>query len=106
MAGVLLQNGPSETIHAGERSELFRYFGVVYLKTCVGELSQYRDWLRAGRSEDRIPVGARFSAPVQTGPGAHPAACTMGTGFSPGVKSGWGVTLTPHPLLVPLVMKE
>jgi len=24
----------------------------------------------------------------------------------PGVKSGQGVTLTPHPLLVPLVMKE
>jgi len=24
--------------------------------------------------------GARFSAPVQTGPGAHPASCTMGTG--------------------------
>jgi len=27
-------------------------------------------------------------------------------GFSPGVKSGRGVTLTPHPVLVPLVMKE
>jgi len=30
----------------------------------------------------------------------------MGTGSFPGVKSGQGVTLTPHPLLVPLVMKE
>jgi hypothetical protein len=30
--------------------------------------------------------GARFSAPVQTGPGAHPASCTMGTGSFPGVK--------------------
>ena len=27
-------------------------------------------------------------------------------GLSPGVKSGRGVTLTPHPFLVPLVMKE
>ena len=44
---------------------------------------------------------ARFSATVQTGPGAHPASCTMGTGSFPGVKSGRGVTLTPHPLLVP-----
>ena len=35
---------------------------------------------------DRIPVGARFSAPVQTDPGAHPASCTMGTGSFPGVK--------------------
>jgi len=44
---------------------------------------------------------ARFSAPVQTGPGAHPASCTMGTGSFPGVKSSRGVMLTPHPLLVP-----
>jgi hypothetical protein len=55
-----------------------------------------------GRSEDRIPVVARFSAPIQTGPGAHPASCTMGTGSFPGVKRGQGVTLTPDPLLVPL----
>jgi hypothetical protein len=43
----------------------------------------------------------RFSSLVQTGPGAHPASCTMGTGSFLGVKSGRGVTLTPHPLLVP-----
>ena len=57
--------------------------------------------LRAGWIRDRIRVEARFSAPVQTGPGAHPASCTMSTGSFPGVKSGRGVTLTPHPLLVP-----
>ena len=51
-----------------------------------GQLSRYSDSLRAGRSGDRIPVGARFSAPVQTGPGAHPASYTMGTGSLPGVK--------------------
>ena len=45
--------------------------------------------------------GTRFSAPVQTGPGAHPDSCTKGTGSFWGVKSGRGVTLTPHPLLVP-----
>jgi hypothetical protein len=38
---------------------------------------------------------------VETGPAAHPVSCTMGTGSFPGVKSGRGVTLTPHPLLVP-----
>ena len=41
---------------------------------------------------DRIPAGARFSAPVQTGPGAHPTSYTMVTGSFPGVKgSGRGV---------------
>jgi len=30
----------------------------------------------------------------------------MGTGSFPGVKSGRGVTFTPHTLLMPLVMKE
>ena len=52
------------------------------------------------------PQEARFSAPVQSGPGAHTASCTMGTRSFLGVKSGPGVTLTPHPLLVPLVMEE
>ena len=51
-------------------------------------------------------MGARFSAPVQTGSGAHPASCTMGTGSFSGVKSGWGVTLTPHRLLVPWSRKS
>jgi hypothetical protein len=43
------------------------------------------DSLRAGRSGDRIPVGARLSAPVQIGPRAHPASYTMGTGSFLGV---------------------
>ena len=37
---------------------------------------------------------------------AHPASCTMGTGSFPGAKSGLGVTLTPHPLLVPWSLKS
>ena len=36
--------------------------------------------IRAGQG------GERFSAPVQTGPGAHPASYTMGTGPFPGIK--------------------
>jgi len=44
----------------------------------------------------------RFSAPVQTGPGA----CTVGTGSFPGVKSGRGVTLTLQPLLMPWSRKS
>ena len=74
---------------------------LLYLVAWAGERSRYSDWLRAGRSGDQIPVGARFSAPVQTGPGAHPASCTIGTGSFTGVKIGRSVTLTPHSLLVP-----
>ena len=39
----------------------------------------YSDSLLAGRSGYRIPVGMKFSAPIQTSPGAHPASYTMGT---------------------------
>jgi hypothetical protein len=66
----------------------------------IGLCSRYSDWIRAGRSGDRIQVGVRFSAPVQTGPRAHPASCTMGTGSFPGVECGRGVTLTHLSLLV------
>jgi hypothetical protein len=52
--------------------------------------------LRAGRSRDRIPVGARFSAPVQAGPGVYPASRTMGTGSFPGKAAGaWRWPPTP-----------
>jgi len=47
-------------------------------------LSQYTDSLRDGRHGDGVPLEARFSAPVQTGPGAHPTTYTMGIG------SHWG----------------
>jgi hypothetical protein len=41
--------------------------------------------------------GARFSAPVQTGPRAHPASYTMGTESFPGVKrKGRGVDHPRH----------
>ena len=71
-----------------------------------GQLSWYSDSLRAGRSGDRIPVEARFSAPVQTGSEAHPASYTMGTGSFPGVKgSGRGVD-HPHHLTSRLKKEE
>jgi len=48
--------------------------------------------LWAGWSGDRIPLGARFSTPVQTTAGAHPTSCTMVTGSFLGVKRlGHGV---------------
>ena len=69
----------------------------VYRDSSIGIATE----LPAGRSGDRIPLEARFSAPVQTGPGAHPASSTMGTGSFLEVKTGRSVMLTPHLLLVP-----
>jgi hypothetical protein len=49
--------------------------------------------------------GARFSVPIQTGSGSHPASCTMGTGSFPG-ETGRGVAFTTNPHLVPRLNEE
>ena len=58
-------------------------FGLSYIQGGAGIATRYRPDCPGG---DRIPVVARFSAPVQTDPRAHPASCMMGTGSFPGVK--------------------
>jgi len=50
--------------------------------------------------------GDEIFPPVQTGPGAHPASCKMGTGSFPGLNCGLDVLLTTHPLLVPRSWKS
>ena len=69
------------------------------------QFSRYSYWLRAWRSGIESRVGRDF-APVQTGPGAHPASCKLGTGSFSGVKCGRGVLLTTHHLLVPRSWKS
>ena len=51
-----------------------------------GQLGRYSDSLRAGMSGNRIPVEAKFSAPVLTSPESYPTSYTMGTGSFPEVK--------------------
>ena len=63
--------------------------------------------MRAGIAQfgDRIPVGAGFSASVQTGCGAQPASYTVGTRSFPGVKRpGRGVDQPSH--LAPRLKKD
>jgi hypothetical protein len=49
-----------------------------------------------------IATGYGLDGPeIESGPGAHPASCITVTGSFPGVQSGRGVMLTPHPVLVP-----
>jgi len=45
-------------------------------------------------------VGARYSAPVHTGPGAHPTSCLVPE------ESGRVVALTTHPYLAPKLKKK
>jgi hypothetical protein len=73
-------------------------FTIFYSLQPITHHSRYSYSLRAGRSGDRNVVVSRFSSPVLTGPGAHPASCTVGTKWLfPGVKCpGLGINqLTP-----------
>jgi len=84
--------------NALRKTAMYGYRIILFVSICY---TFYIDCLGAGRSGDPIPLGTTFSAPVQTCPEAHPASCTLGTGSFPGLNCGLGVTLTPHPLLVP-----
>ena len=57
-----------------ETSLLFIHLWIYFILE-PGKLSRYSYSLRAGRPGDQIPVGARFSTSIQTGPGAHPVSC-------------------------------
>ena len=57
--------------------------------------------LRAGRSGDRITVGGEIFRTCPDRPWGPPSLLYNGYRVFPGVKRGRGVSLTPHPLLMP-----
>ena len=89
---------------------LYRSFNfLIFNKACCsyfGQLSQYSDLLRTGRRGDRIPVRAKFSAPVQTVPREHTTFWTMGLGTLPRTQSGWGMALATHRHIESRLKKE
>jgi len=80
-----------------------RYFtSVVGRHSSVGIATELRGWTVQGSN----PAGGEIFCTCPDRPWAHPASCSMGTGSFPGVKSGRGGTLTPHPLLLPWSRKS
>jgi hypothetical protein len=83
--------GPIVSCHCLDGLQFYTVFEVLRRPTVhwgAGQLSRYSDSLRVGRSGDRIPVGgARFSAPVQTGPGDPPSLPYNGYRVFPGGKA-------------------
>ena len=71
-----------------------------------GWLSRYSDSLRAGKSGDRIPVGARFSAPIQPAPTPTQPPVQLAPGLSRG-KGGRGRGVNhPPPSSAPKFTKK
>ena len=71
-----------------------RSFTELYAMRTYFLTDQTRNGLAGSQIESRW--GARYSTYVQTGPGAHPACYTMGSGLFPGVK--WPGRGAYHPL--------
>jgi hypothetical protein len=84
------------------------YFNIYIMSSCYlepGEFSRYSDLLLAGRSGVRIPVGAGFFAPVQTGSEAQPPSFKMDTGsFLAKKQPERSIDHPPH--LAPKLRKE
>ena len=64
-------------LHSADRDNLTFIIIIIVIITIIIIISGS---LWTGRSGDRIPVGAMYSKPVQTGSGAHPTTCKIGTG--------------------------
>jgi len=103
-----MSRNPRVLVRYNLRTGYKRYFGSnLVFKLGVGRDSSVSIATRYGLDGPGIESrwGTRFSAIVQTGPGAHPATYTMGTGSFPGVqRPGCGVDHPPH--LGPRLKKE
>ena len=92
---VLLSSSLQIIQHGDIQSNTQHIFCISQLH--VSATSTYPSWAEIAQSVQRLATswdvrgsnplwGARFSAPVQTGPCGHPASCTVGNGIFQGVK--------------------
>ena len=71
-----------------------------------GQLSRYSDWLRAGRSEDRIPKGGEIFRTCPDRPWGPPSLLYNGYRVFPGGKERPERDADPSPPSSAVVMKE
>jgi len=94
------------SINLSVRKLVFKCYRMAYEKHGVGSVVGMVTGYGLDGPGIESQWGVRFTTPIQTGPGAHPTSCTMDTKSFPGVKSGQGVMLTSHTLLVPWSRKS
>ena len=71
----------------------------------AGQLSRYSDWLQAGQSGDRIPVGGEIFRTCPDRPWGLPSLLYNGYRVFPGGKERPGRDANPSPLSSAVVMK-
>jgi hypothetical protein len=102
MLGIVSTLLPDYTASNAKRVQFIFRFGVCYVVVCgpgsSGGIATVCGLDGRGIESWWVRDFPHLSRPAL---GPHPASCIMGTGSFPGAKSGRGVTLTPHPLILP-----
>ena len=79
---------------------------MLHITLWAGQRSRYSDWLRAGRSGDRIPMLARFSKNCPDRAWGPPSLLYNGYQVFPGGKDRPGRDADPSPISNAVVKKE
>ena len=81
------------------------YFSLLNIVIGAGQHSRYSNWLQAGRSGDRNPVGGEIFHTCPDGPWGPPSLLYNGYRVFPGGKERPGRKADPSPPFSAVVMK-